>query len=194
MRLPWFICRQHHVGISISHSIEYLELQKQGYRDYPDRSHLSALQVQRIMFKKILLSLLLLFALLVGFLAIGVYLHETLEQQATAFCDAIPLATPIDVAHFKQTVLRTQPTKIGGAGLMDYGFHINARHDAITEQTIAASGMDEFFNKAGVKSAAEDQQPYITAWFSSFMPFTGYACEIRLEQQRVSSKHLIVAD
>ncbi len=141
---------------------------------------------------KILLSL---FILLIGFFATGVYLHETLEQQATAFCDAIPLATPIDVAHFKQTVLRTQPTTIGGSDqINNVSFHINARHDAITEQMIVASGMDEFLNKAGIKSSAEDQQAYIVTWFSSFMPFTGYACEIRLEQQRVSSKHLIIAD
>ncbi|OUD13179.1 hypothetical protein [Thioflexithrix psekupsensis] len=140
---------------------------------------------------KILLSL---FVLLIGFLATGIYLHETLEQQATAFCDAIPLATPIDVTHFKQTVLHTQPTTIGGAGLTDYSFHINAYHDVITEQKIAASGMDKFLNEVGIKSSAEDRQLYIVAWFSSFMPYTGYACEIRLEQQRVSSKHLFIAD
>jgi hypothetical protein len=147
------------------------------------------------MFNKILLSLLLLFALPVGFLAIGVYLDHTLEQQATAFCDAIPLAAPIDAAHFRQTVLRAQPTIILGRNeIDDVSFYINARHDAITEQKIAASGMDEFLNKAGVKSGAEDKQAYISARFRGFLPFSGYACEIRLVQQRVSSKHLVVAD
>jgi len=148
------------------------------------------------MFKKILLSLLLLFALLVGFLAIGVYLDHTLEQQATAFCDTIPLATTIDVAHFKQTVLRTQPTIIlGHDQIDDISFSINARHNAtITEQKIVASGMDEFLNKAGVKSGAEDKQAYISAWFRGFLPFSGYACEIRLVQQRVSSKRVVAID
>ncbi len=147
------------------------------------------------MFKKILLSLLLLFALLVGFVAIGIYLDSMAEQQATGFCDAIPLATPIDVAHFKQTLLHAQPAMILGRDEIDnLRFNINARRDVITEQKIAASGIDEFLNKAGIKSAEEDKQASILVWFLGSFPYSGYVCEIRLAQQRVSSKRVVAID
>jgi len=137
------------------------------------------------MLKKILLSVLLLFALLVGFLAIAIYLDSIAEQQATGFCDAIPLAIPIDVAHFKQTVLRTQPMIISGLGndqAGDFRFHINARHDVITEQTIAVSGMEELLNKS--------DEAYISVWFHQGFLLFGHGCEIHVVQQRVSRKRV----